>query len=178
MARRLASALTASAAALLVLTACAPGAAELGAAQEIQLEDEDSKTDAKVAITIASVEQQTIDALSEFDLDADDLARTPYFVNYELELLEGDIGPDYSPFRVAFFASKRPTLIATDADGEQATAMQLIGGLDACRSPEDGAYDALSVGESTTGCRVFLADSDQGLRSVSFGTLDWNVAGR
>lgn len=177
MASRFASALAASAGALLVLTACAPGAVELGAAQEIELEDEDSNTEAKVAITITSVEQQTIDALSEFNLDEEDLARTPYFVNYELELLEGDIGPDYSPFSVAFFATSRPTLGATDADGNQAIAMQLIGGLDACKGVEDDAFASLTIGESAGGCRVFLADSDKGLRTVSFGKLDWNAAG-
>lgn len=177
MAPRLASALAASAAALLLLTACAPGAAEIGTAQEIELTDEDSNTEAKVAITITSVEQQTIDALSEFNLDEEDLARTPYFVNYELELLEGEMGADYSPFSVAFFATSRPTLGATDADGNQAIAMQLIGGLDACKGVEDGAFAALSIGESTGGCRVFLAESDKGLRTVSFGKLDWNAAG-
>ncbi len=177
MTRRFASALAASAGALLVLTACAPGTAEIGEAQQIELEDEDSSTQAKVAITITSVEQQTIDALAEFNLDEEDLARTPYFVNYELELLEGDIGADYSPFSVAFFATSRPTLAATDADGEPAIAMQLIGGLDACAGVEDGTFGSLEIGESAGGCRVFLAESDKGLRTVSFGKLEWNAAG-
>lgn len=178
MASRLASAFAASAAALLVLTACAPAAAELGTAQEIELEDDNTNTEAKVAITITSVEQQTIDALSEFNLDEDELKMTPYFVNYELELLDGTLGEDYSPFRVAFFSTSRPTLTASDVDGNQAIAMQLIGGLDACRGAADGAYAALKVGESTGACRVFLAESDKGLREVSFGKLDWSVAGK
>ncbi len=169
--RRLAA--TGAAALLILLTACSAGAEPVGTAQETEIAEDG--TDATISMTVSAVDQESIDLLSDFDLDADEQAMTPYLVRYSIELVEGSIGADFTPNPMMSFGDT-PFLSAEDAEGNDAVSMQLIGGIDACPGLEDGALAGLAVGESAEGCRVFLAESDAGLRSVSFGDLTWETA--
>lgn len=170
-------AIAGAALALLLLAGCAPGGASVpvGEPVEIQVTDEDSSTDATVALTVTAVDQETIDILSDFNLDEEQLAMTPYLVRYSVELVDGVLG-EYDMFRVPFVVSRNTVYLgAKDAGGAEATPMHLIGGLDACEVLGGEELQTMSVGDTLEGCRVFLADSADGLREVFYGKTTWTV---
>lgn len=97
-------------------------------------------------------------------------------MNYEITLTEGEFG-DFNMFGVKFVATRDPqTLGAKDASGATATPLQVIGGFDGCRSVDPADLDAMAVGETLSGCRIFLAESADGLEFISFGDLEWSTS--
>ncbi|MGO2111006.1 MAG: hypothetical protein ACTH31_05285 [Pseudoclavibacter sp.] len=174
------AAIVGAAALMLLLSGCSSNSQPLGTAQELEVSDD--ATSATLAITVTSVEQESIDFLDGYNLDADEAAMTPYLVHYEVELVDGSIDEEFSLTPVMSFGDE-PVLGAKDADGGDAISMQLIAGVnsgaedspgDRCSGPGE-ALQALAVGESATGCRVFLAESDAGLSEVTIGDLAWGV---
>lgn len=172
-------AIAGAALALLLLAGCAPGgggAVALGEPHEVTLSDDETSTDATVSLTVAAVEQESIEVLSDFNLDEEQLRMTPYLVRYSVELVEGSIG-DYDMFRVPFVVTRNTVYLgAKTADGTEATPMLLIGGLDGCSGVSGEDLEAMSVGDTLEGCRVFLAESSDGMGEVFYGKSTWTVA--
>ncbi|TPW76352.1 hypothetical protein [Schumannella soli] len=149
------------AASILLLSGCSgdPAAVAYGRAQSVRVTDERTKTDATVAVTVTGVDVAPADALDGVDLDAEERALTPYFVQFRAKLADGDYSSDFqTPFYDAWSGA--------DATGATLAPLSVFGSLRSC--PAFGADEAkaLAKGEEVAACQILLGEKG-GVRELT-----------
>lgn len=143
------------------------GGTALGEAAEFEFDD------ARIAVTVDAVEPQDISVLDDWDLDDEERAMTPYFVHFDVELLDGDLAVGSNiPFSAYRWSG-------VDTGGEEAIALQLfaLGDVDMpCGGfSAEEAIETLNTAGSVTACHILLAESADGLAEVRLASQEWST---
>lgn len=147
---------------LLVGCSAAGGAAKVGDAQKVELDGGNT-----IEATVTSVEAQDSSVLEGLELNAEQAAKTPVFVNYSLKLVEGSVPPGDPTFGVTHWG-------ATDENDAMIGPVSVFGDFTQCSPTDSAAAKEMQPGDSLDGCILFLTPGDP-IRTVSFFSLDWAV---
>ncbi|TPW71062.1 hypothetical protein [Schumannella sp. 10F1B-5-1] len=160
-----------TAAVLALLTGCSsdPAAVDYGSAQTVSVADERTKTDARLEVTVTGVDVAPEGALDGVDLDQEERALTPYFVQYRAKVSDGDYGAD---FQTPFYDE----WTGRDAGGDALAPLSVFGSLKSC--PAFGADEAkgLAAGDEVSACQILLGEKGGVSELTLLGHWRWHPA--
>lgn len=149
---------------LVLLASCSSGPEEIAVGQSAEYE----KDDVTFSVSIDSVEKGDIADMSNFNLDADDTEKTPFYVSFTVD----PEGSEASADAAEHLTPSVRAWTAKTTDGA-ATPIDLIdmSGDFRCDMASDDFAEALEAGEAASGCQTFLMSDEGEFESIRWGDI-------